>query len=445
MIHALLGALFRRQARRAMRLRPSDGIARVPREPVFLYLHVPFCEVLCPYCTFHRVRFEEGRARRYFAALRDEIRRYHERGFRFGGLYVGGGTPTVQPGELAETLGLARELNPGLGEISVETNPKDLRPAVLDALAGAGVQRLSVGVQTLDDRLLAEMLRLDKYGSRAEILGHLQAAAGRFRTLNVDLIWDLPHQTQEMLAADLDAVLASPANQASFYPLMVSSSTRRRIARTLGAREGARMRRYYDLILDRMQPAFTPTSAWCFTRGGEGIDEYIVEAPGYVGLGSGAFSYLDGRMYATTFSVQDYVERIDRGLTGVTEERALSSRDALRYELLVGLMGLRLPKERVRERHGGRFERMLRAELLALRMAGAIADDGRAWSLTPRGRYLWVRMMGAFFESVDEFREAMRRVVRDDLGDTTAEVSLALLRRGGEAVEKGVDQVRAAG
>lgn len=423
MIHALLGALFRRQARRAMRLRPTDGIARAPPQPVFLYLHVPFCEVLCPYCTFHRVRFEEGRARRYFGALRREIRRYHDRGFRFDGLYVGGGTPTVQPGELVETIGLVRSLNPALREVSVETNPKDLRPAVLDALAGAGVQRLSVGVQTFDDRLLREMLRLEKYGSRAEILEHLDAAAGRFRTLNVDMIWDLPHQTPGMLAADLDCVLASPADQASFYPLMVSSSTRRRIARTLGVREGARMRSYYDLIVERMQPAFTATSAWCFTRGGQGIDEYIVNAPRYVGLGSGAFSYLDGRMYATTFSVQAYVERIERGLDGVTGQRDLSWRDALRYELLVGLMGLRLARERVRARHGERFEQALRAELLALRLAGAIEDDGVAWSLTARGRYLWVRAMGAFFESVDEFREAMRRQVRDDLGDTTAEVA----------------------
>jgi coproporphyrinogen III oxidase-like Fe-S oxidoreductase len=314
---------------------------------------------------------------------------------------------------------------------------------VLDALAGAGVQRLSVGVQTFDDRLLGEMLRLDKYGSRAEILEHLAAAAGRFRTLNLDMIWDLPHQTRAMLEADLDDVLASPANQASFYPLMVSSSTRRRIAKTLGARGGARTRRWYDLIVDRMQPAFEATSAWCFTRGGGGIDEYLVKAPRYVGLGSGAFSYLDGRLYATTFSVQAYVERIERGLSGVTAERGLSPREALRYELMLGLMGLRLPKDEVRARHGGRFERELRAELLALRAAGAIVDEGAAWSLTPRGRYLWVRMMGAFFESVDELRESMRRRVRDDLGDTSAEaVSFSGSR---EPPEKGVDQVRAVG
>jgi len=97
MLDALLAAAFRHQARRAMRLAPSDGIVSDPVVPVFLYLHVPFCEVLCPYCSFHRVRFEQEKARRYFAALRREIRFYHDRGYRFSGAYVGGGTPTVLP------------------------------------------------------------------------------------------------------------------------------------------------------------------------------------------------------------------------------------------------------------------------------------------------------------------------------------------------------------
>jgi coproporphyrinogen III oxidase-like Fe-S oxidoreductase len=413
MFDALIDAAFRVGARRTMRLAPSEGIAPVPPGPVFLYLHVPFCEVLCPYCSFHRVRFEPGRARRYFAALRREIRRYHEQGYAFSGAYVGGGTPTVLPGELAETLALARELNPGLADLSVETNPKDLREDVLAMLQSAGVDRLSVGVQTFDDSLLKEMLRYEKYGSRAEILEHLAAAAGRFRTLNVDMIWNLPHQTEAMLEADLDTLLASPANQASFYPLMTSASAERRVAKTLGRRDRGRMHAYYDRILARMQPGFAPTSAWCFTRGGRGIDEYIVNAPSYVGLGSGAFSYLDGALYATTFSVQAYVERIEQGLAGITGKRQLSAPEARAYELLVGLFGLHLPKARL---HGPA------PELRALRLLGVVAEERDAWTLTPRGMFLWVRMMSAFFESVDEFREEMRRHIPDELGDTMAEV-----------------------
>jgi len=424
MLDALIDAAFRREARRAMRLAPSAGPPSAPASPVFLYLHVPFCEVLCPYCSFHRVRFEASRARRYFQALRREIRRYHDLGWSFRGVYVGGGTPTVLPGELGETLQLVRSLNPALAGVSVETNPKDLREDVLSMLQSAGVDRLSVGVQTFDDSLLREMARLQKYGSRGEILDHLARASGRFATLNVDLIWNLPHQTDWMLESDLDTVLVSPANQVSFYPLMASPSAARRIATALGHRHRGPVRASYERILARLQPAFAPTSAWCFTRGGEGIDEYIVDEPTYVGLGSGAFSYVDGVLYVTTFSLQAYVERVERGMSAMTEQRRFGEREALRYELLVGLNGLRLAKAAMRERHGGRFERVLAPELLALRAIGAVDEDEDGWSLTPRGMFIWVRMMAAFYESVDEFREQMRLLIPDELGDTTPEIRI---------------------
>ncbi len=87
----------------------------------------------------------------------------HAAGFRFGEIYVGGGTPTVDAPELARTIELARSLSP-VKRVSIETNPDDLVPERLQMLRDAGVNRLSVGVQSLDDRLLREMERLDKYG-----------------------------------------------------------------------------------------------------------------------------------------------------------------------------------------------------------------------------------------------------------------------------------------
>jgi len=193
---------------------------------------------------------------------------------------------------------------------------------------------------------------------------------------------------------------------------------------------------YYDRILARLASSFVPTSAWCFTRGSRSIDEYIVGAANYVGLGSGAFSYVDGVLYATTFSLQAYVERIDQGLTGVTGERRMGARERMRYDLLVRMFGLRMEKDWVRARYGERFERTLRPELLGLKVVGAITEDEQGWSLTPRGMFLWVRMMSTFFESVDEFREQMRSRISDELGDAGAaeyRVPLAEVGRGAGA------------
>jgi menaquinone C8-methyltransferase len=422
MLQPLLGPLtwaFRREARRTMRLVPSSGAPDAPPEPVFLYLHVPFCEVLCPFCSFHRVRHERDKARRYFAALRQEIRWYRARGFRFSGLYVGGGTPTVEPDELAATLALVQE--PGrLADVSVETNPADLTPAILDRLVGAGVTRLSVGVQSFDDGLLREMGRYEKYGSGAAILERLELAAARFPTVNVDMIFNLPHQDEALLERDLDCIAAGPANQVSFYPLMSARATQKRMQLAMGLPDRGRLAHCYARILARLRPDFVAASAWCFNRrvpGGApgGSDEYVVSAPEYLGLGSGAFSYLGGRVHAATFSLHSYAGRIARGLPGITGERALGTRERMRYDLLMRLFGGSLERDWVRARYGPRFERALAPELAALRLVGAVRADARGWRLTDRGMLLWVLMMSAFFESVNELRAQMRARIRDEL------------------------------
>ncbi|MCD6293169.1 MAG: radical SAM protein, partial [Deltaproteobacteria bacterium] len=189
-----------------------------------LYVHIPFCEELCPYCSFNRYKFQEKRARRYFAALRREIKLYAGRDFRCTGVYVGGGTPTVLPEELAETLQLIRESFP-VREVSVETNPNHLTDEIVAILKQAGVNRLSVGVQSFDDSLLKAMERYHKYGSGAEIEANIKRYTGAFDTLNIDMIFNFPSQSLASLQRDLEIIKNIPADQVTFYPLMVSTAT----------------------------------------------------------------------------------------------------------------------------------------------------------------------------------------------------------------------------
>ena len=253
----------------------EDYAGAVPAAPAagagYLYLHVPFCELLCPFCSFHRVQHNSVRARAYFHSLREEVRRYHAAGFRFTGAYFGGGTPTTEPAELVETVALVRELF-GIESISVETNPKDLRPEILEPLRAAGVTRLSVGVQSFDDRLLRDMERFEKYGSSAQIQAQIQGVAGLFPTLNLDMIFNQPHQTLESLERDLAIFRGLGANQVSFYPLMTSRTVERR----MGAAMGTPDRRRLGSILPGHSGGpegsdFAPSSAWCFTRHGHRV------------------------------------------------------------------------------------------------------------------------------------------------------------------------------
>ncbi|MDR3052945.1 MAG: radical SAM protein, partial [Coriobacteriales bacterium] len=203
-----------------------------PGQAYMLYAHVPFCEQLCPYCSFNRFPFAPQRALPYFKNLRAEMQMLKRMGYDFKALYIGGGTPTVMVDELCATIDLARELF-GIKEVSCETNPNHLVPSVLEQLVGR-VQRLSVGVQSFDDGLLCKMERYEKYGSSMEMLGRLQEVNGMFANLNVDMIFNFPSQTEEMLIHDLACVLESGASQTTFYPLMASPAVECSLAATVG-------------------------------------------------------------------------------------------------------------------------------------------------------------------------------------------------------------------
>lgn len=407
MISQIITMMARKQFSRAMQFNEGDEVS-LPRGDMspqrLLYIHIPFCESLCPYCSFNRVVFEESLSRRYFEALRQEIVMYRERGYDFGGIYVGGGTPTVLPDELEKTLELARD-SFSIGEISVETNPNHLKPETLSILKRAGVNRLSVGVQSFDDGLLKAMGRYEKYGSGAEIAQRLKDTLGYFDTLNADMIFNFPTQTAETLSSDLDILIETGVDQVTYYPLMVSDSTRREVRRTLGKVDSAREKAFYDMIVRRLGPFYRSSSAWCFSRKGAMIDEYIVAYGEYAGLGSGSIGYLGGRCYANTFDIPEYIARLQKGELPLMACRHFSLQEQVRYDFLMQLFGMELDMTSLRKRYGRRYLFHLWKEILAFWSAGGLRYHRGTLSLTDRGRYYWVIMMREFFTAVNNFRD----------------------------------------
>jgi len=380
-----------------------------------LYAHVPFCERLCPYCSFNRFPFAEEPARAYFKSLRTQMRMVADLGYAFDSLYIGGGTPTVLVDELCETIDLARELF-GTLEVSTETNPNHLIPEILDPLRDR-VQRMSVGVQSFDDALLKQMERYDKYGSGAEILERLQSLEGFFHSLNVDMIFNFPSQTEEVLRRDIAMVKASRCNQTTFYPLMASRSVATSLKRTVGMVDYDREARYYEILSRELADTFELSTAWTFSRiGGGMIDEYIVDYEEYVGIGSGAFSYLRGDLYVTTFSLRDYSAAIAAGRMPVAvgnADHGLTSR--MRYRFLMELFGLRLDKRKFEQDFGVKVERGLWKEMLFFRAFGGFAtDNAEELTLTEKGRYLTVVMQRSMFAHLNNLRDTARNALATD-------------------------------
>jgi coproporphyrinogen III oxidase-like Fe-S oxidoreductase len=413
LIDSIIAAQARREFSRALRFEGGQAPQIPPpvdQRPRMLYMHIPFCERLCPYCSFHRVVYKEGLCRDYFQALRKEIVVYHEMGYRFGSIYVGGGTPTVQIDELVKTIELARKTF-GIREISVETNPNHLTKERLTALRDVGVNRLSVGIQSFDDGLLKRMERYD-YGSGEQIQERLRNTMGRFETLNADMIFNFPTQTPEMLNRDLDILMSIGVDQTTWYPLMVSQSTRKKVETTLGLVDYGQERRFYRQIAEKLFPTYHFSSAWCFSRGRAMIDEYIVDYDEYAGLGSGAIGYLSGVSYANTFNIRDYVARMTKGESPLLASRVFSPKDQVRYDFLMKLFGTRLNMAELKKKHGAAFN-LLWPDMVAFFVAGGFAWKNPEILLTGRGRYFWVVLMREFFIAVNNFRDYCREQINE--------------------------------
>jgi menaquinone C8-methyltransferase len=413
----ILTHVLRFMTKKYLTLEKSENNHLPPPKPdrsYLLYVHIPFCETLCPYCSFNRFIMKEGIAHQYFNSLRQEMRMVAEMGYKFDSIYIGGGTPTLLIDELIETIDLGRSLF-GVHDVSCETNPNHLNAEHAGKLVGR-VQRLSVGVQSFDDSLLKKIGRLSKYGSGKEIFERIKDFAGQIPTLNVDMIFNFPGQTAKAIKYDVEQIIASGAEQVSFYPLMTAPFVEKALTQSLGKISHQSESQYYQIISDGLAGSYRPSSAWTFSRKKENlIDEYISEYDEYVGIGSGAFGYQEGALAVNTFSLREYEQKIASGNLPLTAVHFFNPREQMRYRFMMELFGLSLDKKRFARDFGMRVERGLWKEMIFMQLFGAFArNDREKLLLTPKGRYLLVVMMREFFSSMDAVREQARQALSSE-------------------------------
>ncbi|MFC1761370.1 coproporphyrinogen III oxidase family protein [Planctomycetota bacterium] len=407
LIEHLLRYFATRTTHRYLAFKP--GLSCSPLSPdksqkYLLYIHIPFCDQLCPYCSFVRVKFDPVLAARYFEVLKKEIKTYFSLGYQFDSIYVGGGTPTIWPEKLVEILSLAKSLW-SIRQISTETNPDHLVPDILQKLQDVGVNRLSVGIQSFSNDILTSVHRSKQCSSSEDIKQRLASVKGMFDTLNVDMIFNFPNQTLEMLAEDIKAIKALNVDQVTYYPLMISNFKQQEIEEKCGKGHNRHERKAYDFIVDQLTDQYQCESVWCFSKQAGLIDEYIVNHDEYIGVGPGSWGYINGAMYYNTFSVQDYIQRVESNRSPITACRDFSKRERMRYMFLLTLITGSASLSDIRNKVDNRFWLFLVAELLFLLLTGALVIRDSRLVLTRKGRYYWVILMGTLFSVVGDYRD----------------------------------------
>lgn len=326
-------------------------------------------------------------------------------------MYIGGGTPTVIGDKLIAIINAASK-SFKIREISVETNPDFLDTHNLLLLRDAGVNRLSVGVQSFDDGILKSIGRLEKYGGAAEISEKISRAKGIFNTLNIDLIFNFPHQSMNSLDKDLDHIDQLLPDQVTFYPLMRSDYTRDSMTHAFGRVDFKKERAFYFKILERIKRNYTHSTAWCFSRNSSMIDEYVVHYDNYIGAGSGAFGYTSGKIFVNTFSIENYISLINNSMLPTWGTKKFSKRQTVYYYILMKLFGMSLNKDDFEDRFKKSVWKKLFPEMLLLKTIKAVKENNSELRLTEKGSYLWVIAMREFFKAVDNLRDQCRNALK---------------------------------
>jgi len=363
-----------------------------------LYIHWPFCAKKCPYCDFNSHVRESVDVAAWQSALLADMRAEAELagGEPLTSIFFGGGTPSLMPPALVAALlaeaerlwGFAPEI-----EITLEANPSSVETANFAALAAAGINRVSLGVQSLDD---AELRFLGRLHGATEALEALETAQAHFKRVSFDLIYALPGHTPEMWHDRLTRALGFGTGHLSLYQLTIepgtrfASDVRRGRLVTLDDDEAAELFDITQALTDAAGlPAYETSN---HARTGEQSRHNLAywRYQDYAGIGPGAHGRRGGVATVRHKKPENFLSAVARQGNGIAEARALAVSEQAAEALL---MGLRLTEgidlAALSTRFGlPRAGLVDEAALARLQTLGLVRTDGTRLAVAPPGRGL---------------------------------------------------------
>ena len=272
-----------------------------------LYIHIPFCEHLCPYCDFTKLFYFEKFSKPYLEALFKEINSYHLQ--NMDTIYIGGGTPTSLSNDEFEMLlkKVSIYLKDG-GEFTCEVNVENLTPQKLALMARYGVNRLSIGIQSTHDERLSQIGRYHTFKKAREVIQKAREAG--FRNINVDLMYGFPSQTLDEVKDDVTNILKLNTEHVSIYSLIVEPGTLF-FKKNINEQNQDDSRLFYDTILSLMRDAgYERYEISNFSKPGFESRHNLVywHNQEYCGVGLGASGYVNGVRYKNTTNLDNYLK-----------------------------------------------------------------------------------------------------------------------------------------
>lgn len=365
-----------------------------------IYVHLPFCPYICPYCDFAKWPVKKSASTRYLAALRKEIE--NDAVFAADTIFLGGGTPnTYVAHEIAGLLELLRTRFGARREATIEVNPELVRPQDCVDYVAAGIDRLSIGVQSLIE---SEIKTLGRKHSKEDVKRVVAAArdAG-LPSVSMDLIFAVPGQTRKTWQQTLQGALAMKPDHISTYGLTVEENTpywewRQREPEAFFD-DAAEADFYEDAIQILSEHGYEHYEVSNFAQAGHRCvhNANYWDNGDYRGFGVGAASYRDGERFVQTRALEAYLDAVENGRAVPAERERLVGAARCGEAVMLALrtaQGVSL--HAFRERYGVDFLQFYAPIVHEMQQAGLLLIDERHAWLTKRGRFLANDVCGAF-------------------------------------------------
>jgi len=362
-------------------------------KPSSAYVHIPFCTQICYYCDFSKVFIKNQPVDAYLEHLIQETRSYEIGKLRT--LYIGGGTPTAlsaqQLASLLTELPKVMDLSE-VEEFTIEANPGDLDPDKIAVLKESQVNRVSLGVQTFDNKMLKKIGRSHQEQDIYDNIRHLKQAG--FDNISIDLIYALPGQTMDQVKENVAKAIDLDIPHMSLYSLILENHTvfmnRMRRGKLPLPKEELEAEMFEYIIEELEKAGFEHYEISNFSKPGFESRHNLVywDNAEYYGLGAGASGYVDGIRYKNHGPIRHYLEAVEAGKARITEEH-LTLEEKMEEELFLGLRKKTgVSKARFEEKFGISFDQRYGQVVASLTEQGFLVPDDKQVRMTKRGLFL---------------------------------------------------------
>lgn len=348
-----------------------------------LYIHIPFCKTLCPFCPYYKIKYDKNMALLYKEALIKEIHMMSKlyEGKNVQSIYFGGGTPILLLEELTDIMNALKENYNITGDFGIELHPSDINKESLRKLKALGFNMISIGIQSFNEKCLNNLGR--EYISGEEKVALAKEA--NFKVIDVDLIFGIKDQSSNNLKDDFRKAFKSGATQVSTYPFIDFSYAKNK-NKPLGRRQKKRLLQCLEEA--RKEIDCERTSVWTF--GKKGIPKYSsITRDLYLGFGPSSATLTEDIFQLNTFSVEEYIKCLNKNIQPSALVMKFPKRNRALYWLFWNSYSLKLEKNQFYKLFHENLNDYFKWELKLGLLLKFLKETPEAYELTKKGAYVY--------------------------------------------------------